>query len=173
MSEPITHVFISAKTQSPDTTLVSKNEWNDGHTFLTGANGQHLVYDDTQPNNMRWSNASSAGGNTSAISASTPTPISNLAAVSFTLQTAAVTFVSYQAVVYTSTGAAAGTVTLVLDTVDISSFSIPSGITQPASIGTSMSLAAGAHTLSLRLNVAGNVNVLTLNVSINIMIVGA
>ncbi len=54
MSESITHVFVSSKSDSPDTTLVSASEWNDGHVFGGGINGQVLIYDNTQPNNMRW-----------------------------------------------------------------------------------------------------------------------
>jgi hypothetical protein len=59
MAEIITHPFVSAKTNSPDPTLVSSNAWNDGHTFSGGINGQVLVYDDTMPNNMRWTDGAS------------------------------------------------------------------------------------------------------------------
>jgi len=70
MAEIITHSFVSAKTQSPDTTLVSKNEWNDGHVLSGGANGQILVYDNTQDNNMKWvdgANSYTGGASTGAV----------------------------------------------------------------------------------------------------------
>lgn len=48
MADTLHHRFVSAKAQSPDTTIVSKNEWNDTHQFDGGTNGEYIQYDDTQ-----------------------------------------------------------------------------------------------------------------------------
>jgi len=64
MAEFITHPFVSAKSDSPDSTLVSANEWNDGHILSGGINGQILVYDSTQPNNMKWIDGGKSLSNT-------------------------------------------------------------------------------------------------------------
>lgn len=50
------HKFISSKTQSPDPTLVSKNEWNQEHVFQGGVNGQALTFDNTQTDHVVWVN---------------------------------------------------------------------------------------------------------------------
>lgn len=172
MADIITHAFISAKTQSPDTTLVSKNEWNDGHTFIGGSNGERLVYDDTQPNNIRWVNPSFGSLTSSTVLASTVTPLVNLATYSFSLNKAALLLITYQATGYSSVGNATGTIYLVSDTLDISSFVITSPQQSPGSLSFPLNLAAGAHTLTIRLNTAGNVNVLTLGASISVFAVG-
>lgn len=54
MANIIKHKFVSAKSQSPDNTLVSKNEWNDEHAFAGGSNGQYLKRDSTQTDGAIW-----------------------------------------------------------------------------------------------------------------------
>src|SRR5262245_54333351 len=58
MALSITHSFVSARPQSPDPSLVSKNEWNAAH-LITGANLNQLVYGGagstlTQDQNLTW-----------------------------------------------------------------------------------------------------------------------
>ncbi len=60
MSNTTVHKFISTKTQSPDPTLVSKNEWNGEHVFQGGTNGQVLSFDNTQTDNAKWVTAARA-----------------------------------------------------------------------------------------------------------------
>jgi hypothetical protein len=172
MAEIITHTFVSAKTQSPDTTLVSKNEWNDGHVFSGGINGQSLVYDDTQPNNMRWVNKTFTAFVADTVSSSTPTPLLNIASVSPTFETTVIALITYQAFSYTSVGNAVGTLSLVVDTLDVSLLNIPSPLIQATSATLPIPLPAGAHNINIRLNTAGNVNVTTLFISISIVAFG-
>jgi hypothetical protein len=105
MAETITHAFISAKTQSPDTTLVSKNEWNDGHVFTGGTNGQVLLYDNTQPNNMRWTDGQALHVNGTNYSGTSPS--TTLSLINFTLTSPAIAMVMFDSICVTSTGALA------------------------------------------------------------------
>lgn len=50
----ILHSFVSAKSNGPDTTLVRPSDWNDGHALAGGINGQIIMYDNTQDNNIAW-----------------------------------------------------------------------------------------------------------------------
>jgi hypothetical protein len=50
----LTHKFISTKTESPDSTIVSKNEWNEEHIFNGGISGQALTYDGSQTDHAKW-----------------------------------------------------------------------------------------------------------------------
>lgn len=54
MPSVLKHKFVSAKTQSPDPTIVSKNEWNDEHLFAGGTTGQFLQYDSTLSDHVKW-----------------------------------------------------------------------------------------------------------------------
>jgi hypothetical protein len=54
MAEILTHTFVSAKAESPDPSLVSAHEWNDGHTFAGGSNGQVLSFDSTKGKSITW-----------------------------------------------------------------------------------------------------------------------
>lgn len=54
MPAVLKHKFVSAKTQSPDPTIVSKNEWNDEHLFAGGTTGQFLQYDSTLSDHVKW-----------------------------------------------------------------------------------------------------------------------
>jgi hypothetical protein len=54
MADILRHTFVSPKADSPDTSLVSASEWNDGHTFTGGSNGQILVADNTQAKGVKW-----------------------------------------------------------------------------------------------------------------------
>ena len=43
MADTLKHKFVSTKPESADTTIVSKNEWNEEHAFTGGTNGQYLT----------------------------------------------------------------------------------------------------------------------------------
>ena len=45
MANIVKHKFVSAKTDSSDTSLVRKTEWNDEHAFAGGNKGALLVRD--------------------------------------------------------------------------------------------------------------------------------
>lgn len=155
MAEIITHSFVSAKTQSPDTTLVSKNEWNDGHVFSGGINGQVLVYDNTQPNNMRWTDGTIGAANTSNVSNPTASPITNLAPLSFTLNSPNTALTIVEAQVAT-TGSVTYQIEVILDsTTVISTFFASNTFTTVTQIYT---IAAGAHTLFARITSTGGVS---------------
>lgn len=169
MAEIITHAFVSAKTQSPDTTIVSKNEWNDGHLLSGGSNGQVLLYDNTQDNNIRWGNKSIASHTTASVIVSTPTPLTNLATVTFTTELPLIIFLSYTVFGYTSVGNANGVIELYFDSVLYQSFGFLSPITQPTGATFPLTLAAGSHSGFLKLSTAGNVNVTAFTASIDIL----
>lgn len=61
----ITHPFVSTKSESPDNTIVSKNEWNDRLNMSGGLNGQLVMADSTQTHGAKWVNGP-AGLNNSA-----------------------------------------------------------------------------------------------------------
>jgi hypothetical protein len=84
MADIILHAFVSAKSDSPDDTLIRASSWNDGHIFSGGINGQHLVYDNTQVNNMRWVDGEFTGNNLYTISGTVASPINDIADVDFT-----------------------------------------------------------------------------------------
>ena len=54
MGNSVIHKFVSSKNQSPDNTLVSKNEWNDEHVFGGGSSHEALIWDNTQTDNIKW-----------------------------------------------------------------------------------------------------------------------
>lgn len=172
MAEIITHAFVSAKSQSPDTTLVSKNEWNDGHVLTGGINGQFIVYDNTQQNNIRWTDGPVSSGNTALISTSTATPLANLAPVTITPASFVVVVVSFAGLQYTSVGAATGALELQLNGATVSVLSLVSGNLNQ-SLTFTHSLIPGSYTYSLRLTTTGNVNVTLINTLINIFSIGA
>lgn len=172
MAEIITHSFVSAKTQNPDTTLVSKNEWNDGHVFSGGINGQVLLYDNTQPNNMRWVNKTLAFFTGATVSISTATPLSGQASTSVTLETSAIALITMQVGAYTSVGNAAGTLTAVVDSLDVFTLGVASPLTQYSSVSNVLNLTAGTHNFSIRLNTVGNVNVTAFSASLVTFIIG-
>lgn len=147
MSEPITHAFISAKTQSPDTTLVSKNEWNDGHLFLGGVNGQVLIYDNTQPNNMRWTDGPALSSNVASGGASA-SPLVGLVPVTITTSGPGICLALFTAYAVLS-GAGTVSINLLIDGVLEYSQGFVSGGAVALTWFRGVSLAAGTYTFTL------------------------
>lgn len=54
MAEILAHTFVNPHVDSGDATITASSEWNDGHTFAGGADGQILIRDSTQPKGARW-----------------------------------------------------------------------------------------------------------------------
>jgi hypothetical protein len=143
MAETITHAFVSAKTQSPDTTLVSKNEWNDGHVFSGGSQGQILVYDNTQPNNMRWvDGAVNSGVSGGPVSGASPL---TLIEGNITVTSLVAVYYSISAIVATS-GSIGSTIAFRVDGVAVSNFNIAHATQTFFSLISS--LPAGTHEIS-------------------------
>lgn len=148
MAESVTHAFVSAKAQSPDTTLVSKNEWNDGHVFSGGINGQVLIYDSSQANNMKWVDGAKSytGGNSTGAVAS---PLSTPTLVTITAGSNTIVQLNPD-LACTTSGGASYTLDVKLNGATILTISgIASGaqFTYPYSF----TVAAGTHTLSATL----------------------
>jgi hypothetical protein len=155
MAEIITHSFVSGKSQSPDTTLVSKNEWNDGHVFGGGINGQVLVYDNTADNNIRWTDGSANYLQSATIANPTTSPAVNVINISFTSNSAIniITSVIFSSV--TTTGSAAFTPSVYIDGVLTASFPIGSGLAVTA-LEVDVK-GSGAHTVTIDIASVGNV----------------
>lgn len=170
MAETVTHAFISAKSDSADTTLVSSSEWNDGHVFSGGANGQVLIYDNTQPNNIRWTEGIKKGTNTASIVSSTPTPVLNLAALTFNLAYDCVGLGIFF-IAITTVGNATATVSYRIDDANDYQPSIVSPETGK-SFTTDLTLSAGTHTMDIDIAVAGGANILTLLLSHRVILFG-
>lgn len=62
MAGVLTHKYVSAKTQSADATLVSKNEWNDEHQFNPPATGALPYGRLTETDKAAWLGAAAAAG---------------------------------------------------------------------------------------------------------------
>ena len=149
MAEIITHKFISAKSQSPDTTLVSKNEWNDGHTLLGGSNGQLIVFDNTQGENLRWTDGPQLISGTYALPVNpTASPLTGVAAIAFTANSPVKVMFYFAVRPVVTTGSVAFTINIILD-------GSPFGLVYSFASGSILSLPvittlnAGAHTASL------------------------
>ncbi len=54
MAEILAHTFVSGKSDSADGTIVSSGEWNDGHSFASGVDGQLLMRDSSQGKGAKW-----------------------------------------------------------------------------------------------------------------------
>lgn len=54
MAEILTHTFVNPHADSADGTLTASSEWNDGHSFGGGADGQFIVKDSGQVKGARW-----------------------------------------------------------------------------------------------------------------------
>lgn len=146
MAEAITHNFVSAKTQSADTTLVSKNEWNDGHGYNSGGANQHLVYDGTQTNNQKWVDGAGVSLSSIAIGA-TASPYSS-GTITTIVATSKVTGVLLLFATAITSGGASYAITIKVDGADQAAIgAIPSGafFTFPRAI----TLVAGSHEISL------------------------
>jgi hypothetical protein len=171
MAEVLTHAFVSAKSQSPDTTLVSKNEWNDGHVFGGGVNGQHIVYDDTVDNNIRWTDGVAVSNNSQTIGV-TASPATGLASASFTANTSSLLIVSTLVQSYVGSGAAAMVLTVLINAATLATYNIASGDTNVTLIASGL-IAAGGYTVSATITTAGGVNITSATVSIQTIRVGA
>lgn len=55
MANVLKHVFVSAKADGADATLVQASHWNDGHTFVGGSDGNVLVRDSGEAYGVKWS----------------------------------------------------------------------------------------------------------------------
>lgn len=156
MAEIITHAFVSAKSDSPDTTLVSASEWNDGHIFSGGINGQVLVYDNTQPNNIRWTDGAKRYGNTYIVTGSTPSPIVDVAQVNIVAASPSIMFALINIEAYTSTGAVNALVDCQVDNVSIGSLNIASGQLS-AALTFIAQITAASHTVAITITAAANI----------------
>ncbi len=169
----VIHTFESLKSDSPDTTLVSSSEWNDSHSFSGGINGQTLVYDNTEPYNMRWTDGiQSFLAGTYTISSSTPTPLNDILLITFTTTSPVKGLSSFFIGNLTTVGAVSTNVRLNVDNVpgyspDVASATVGISFTADLDIPT-----PGVHTVSIDLVVTGNANILTLNASNRIIIFG-
>lgn len=162
MAEIITHTFVSAKSDSPDTTLVSASEWNAGHLFGGGTNGAILMYDNTQPGNIRWTEGVRKQTSQHYIVTSTPTPIINLAPMNFTTTYSAIGTLILLILNYTSVGAAVSAVIVRHNDSNTGTLNVPSG-TAELTLTTDIAFPPGTHVIDIDVTVAGNANILTLS----------
>jgi hypothetical protein len=170
MAEEITHVFISAKSDSPDTTLVSSSEWNDGHVFGGGINGQHLIYDNTQPNNVRWTNGIVSGENTANITGTSP--VTAAAPVIITVNGPAFVIFTLRIDSYAATGNATGTFQPTVAGVPVDTVVVVSPQTVIIAVPRTTVIAAGAHTFAVNIATAGNVNITAGSIRFGVIAIG-
>ena len=163
MAEIVTHAFISTQPQSANTALVSRDEWNDGHVFSGGVNGQVLVYDNTQDNNMRWTDGRILDGTGYSIVSTTPTPIESAALITRTFNSPNVFVATVTILALTTVGAAVTTVQYKLDGVALTTVSFVSGQV-PLTFTAATQIVTGSHTFELALTTAGGVNILTASI---------
>lgn len=163
MAEIITHAFVSAKSDSPDTTLVSASEWNDGHVLSGGINGQILLFDNTEANNNRWTDGPSTYGIPYVMGGTSNSPLEEVAEQTVVCNSPCLFIAFYEVTLYTSTGAATALFQPIVDgAVHGSGVTIPSsGIMTHVAFGL---LAAGTHTISMTITTTGNVDILTLQI---------
>lgn len=155
----VTHPFVSAKADSADDTLVSAGEWNADHLFTGGANGQVLIFDNTQANNIRWTDGVRAYSGASIISVSTPTPIIDLAELTIVCGSPTFAYVTLRIDGYTAVGSAVGTFSLQANGSQIAGVNVVSGHTTPIFITTGVSFATGSHAIDVDVSTAGDVNI--------------
>jgi hypothetical protein len=152
MADIILHGFVSAKSDSPDDTLIRASSWNDGHIFSGGINGQHLVYDNTQVNNMRWVDGEFTGDNTYTIPGTTASPINDIADIDFTTNSP----VKYTHVIIldqvTTTGGVLITVSFNREGNPIAQYGVNSGAKAQALVLIGAFSAAGSHSVSVSLS---------------------
>ena len=159
MAETITHAFVSAKSDSPDTTLVSATEWNAAHVLSGGINGQVFVYDNTQPNNIRWTDGAKIYNNTYTVPSSTPSPILNVAGITFTPNSPVIFSISVTLEDFSTSGALPLTFTLKLDGNSINTIIVLSEVTRITGYTIYNTTTAGAHTINM--SIAAPSNILT------------
>jgi hypothetical protein len=169
MADILTHTFVSAKADSPDSSLVSASEWNDGHLLTGGSNGQIIVFDNTQPKNARWTDgptltSASATGPTGAATAT------NLAPVTFTANSVGVALVSFSVYVATS-GATTVVVAVTLNGVDQYTQGIVTPFNMALSYSSGFNYGAGSHTIAIRLAATAG-TITQLNVNNNVLRMG-
>lgn len=161
----ITHAFVSPKADSPDSTLIRPSNWNDGHTLSGGINGQVLIYDTTQPNNMRWTDGRFAVHSPFIISSSTAVPIIGAAAITRTFNSMNLITVHVQIREFTTVGGASGTIQTTIDGTVINEAVVISGTSYVTFLAIT-TITAGSHTVALNLTTTGNVNILTASLSL-------
>ena len=161
----IKHAFVSPKSDGPDSTLVRPSNWNDGLVFAGGINGQVLVYDNTQDNNMRWTDGRYAAYNQLVISTSTPTPIINAASITRVFNSTNIFTLTAQISTLTTVGAASAVVTTYTDGTPLNGVVVSSGTGLVTLIGIS-TLPAGSHTVSIGITTTGGVNILTCSIGL-------
>lgn len=153
MAEILTHTFVSAKADSPDTSLVSASEWNDGHRFTGGVNGQVLIFDNTQPKGIRWTDGSRTYGASYTLPSSPLAgPITGVASITFTTNTTNLVEVTFVIRPVSTTGNVTFTLQVVTDGAGGTAYGFASGTI--LSIPYLMTLAAGTHTMSITLTSA-------------------
>jgi hypothetical protein len=139
--------------------------------FQGGVNGQVLIYDNTQPNNIRWTEGIKKGTNVASILSSTPTPLINQAPLTFNLAYDCVGLGIFFVGSFTTVGDAAGTFIYRVNDENDYTPVIPSG-TLSSSFTTDLTLPAGTHTMDIDIIVSGGVNILTLSMSHRIILFG-
>jgi len=164
----ITHAFISAKADSPDTSLVSSSEWNDNHVIGGGVNSQILTRDTSTVHGASWINApliqtasgTYSGGNLSAA----------LAPITVVTNSNAILLIIVSGSATLATGTTA-TLSLYRDGTQTRIYTFTSdGQVRPV-IAELFSEAAGSHTWSIILSTSG-ANYTASNVTLQIMTIG-
>jgi hypothetical protein len=149
MAEIITHAFVTTKPDSPDPSLVSATEWNDGHTFSGGSNGQTLAADNTQPKGIRWIDGTVQFTGSANILGGSPQTVT---LATFTANTPAIIILAYATYQVCTPSASAG-LNLMLDGSSIANFVVPNGVDATRTL--IIQCDAGNHTLTATYTAAG------------------
>lgn len=169
MADVITHTFHTTKPDSPDSSLVSASEWEDGHTVLGGANGQTLTFDNTQPKNVRWKDGSTIRATAMTYSGATPSTMLGLLAFATVSHTIATIFVDFLSTISSGTTT---TITIFVDGTAFANFVMQAdGFSRQVPLR-SLGLNAGNHTITFQFTNTGGGTFTNLQGEAHVLITG-
>lgn len=172
MAETITHQFVSAKLQSSDPTIVSKNEWNDTHRITGGFNGQILTYNTVNaPSNIKFIDSAIQHGNTYTVPGSTALPVT-VATISVTTRTPCLAIITLNTFQMSLAGGQGITYTLRADSAPFKAFTTTSTTTDSRSFTQILSLPTPG-TRSFNIVITGVSNITTGSLAFDIITIGS
>lgn len=167
----LTHSFVSAKAQSSDATLVSKNEWNDGHKLTGGEEGQIITYNTTHaPDNIRFIDPPVYYTAIDTVAGSTALPL-NVCTTAVTTNSPAKALVVLNVNVCRLSGAQDITFAIQLDATSYKLFVAPSTTLYNYSFSYLIELPT-ANVYSFRINIQGASNITGGVIQMQVMTVG-
>lgn len=153
MADILTHSFTSTKPDSLDPSVISATDWNDGHKFIGGTNGQLLVADSTQLKGVKWVDGVVTLNN--AVSVSGASPFTNNSIITFTCTSNVIVYVTYTFQNITLSPGVGYNPTVTLDSTGVYGIGFV-GSNDVVSRVLSTTVNAGTHNLGAVLTLAGS-----------------